>query len=169
MAASTQISVEEYLRTTYRPDCDYVDGEVRERNVGERDHSEPQAVVAAYFYNRKAQWRICALTEQRVQVIDRRFRIPDICVLRADAPREQIVTAPPLISIEILSKDDTFKSVNDRLEDSASMGVPNVWMLDPRRRRGYVYNSQGFLEAKDGVLRVAGSEIAVPLAEIFES
>ena len=39
MAAGTQISVEEYLHTAYRPDCDYVDGVVEERNLGERDHS----------------------------------------------------------------------------------------------------------------------------------
>jgi hypothetical protein len=31
MAAATQISVTGYLNTTYRPDRDYVDGEVRER------------------------------------------------------------------------------------------------------------------------------------------
>jgi hypothetical protein len=30
MAAATQISVAEYLNTTYRPDRDYVDGEVSE-------------------------------------------------------------------------------------------------------------------------------------------
>lgn len=33
MAAGTQISVEEYLHTVYRPDCDYVDGVVEERNL----------------------------------------------------------------------------------------------------------------------------------------
>ena len=42
MTVATQISVEEYLKTSYRPDCDYVDGEVRERNFGEYDHSRPQ-------------------------------------------------------------------------------------------------------------------------------
>ena len=40
MKATALVPVEEYLRTTYRPDCDYVDGEVLERNVGEKDHSD---------------------------------------------------------------------------------------------------------------------------------
>ena len=35
MKAPVLVPVEEYLRTTYRPDCDYVDGEVLERNVGD--------------------------------------------------------------------------------------------------------------------------------------
>ncbi len=169
MAAATQISVDEYLNTTYRPDCDYVDGQVLERNLGERDHSQPQALLTAYFLSRKAEWGLWALTEQRVQVKPHRFRIPDVCVIYQDAPYEQIVRTAPLICIEILSKDDSFKSVTERLDDYLAMGVPNIWVIDPHTRRGYVYNGDGFLEAKDGVLRAPNSEIAVPLVSIFES
>lgn len=42
MATNTVIPVSEYLRTSYSPDCDYVDGEVQERNTGETDHGELQ-------------------------------------------------------------------------------------------------------------------------------
>jgi hypothetical protein len=49
MASRTLISVEEYLRTSYRPDCDYVDGEVVERNVGEKDHSSLQKRIILYL------------------------------------------------------------------------------------------------------------------------
>jgi hypothetical protein len=58
MAAATQISVDEYLKTTYRPDRDYVDGEVVERNLGEYDHSRPQALVCMYLFNRENEWHI---------------------------------------------------------------------------------------------------------------
>ena len=37
------ISVREYLSTSYRPDCDYVDGEVQERNLGEKITDECSA------------------------------------------------------------------------------------------------------------------------------
>jgi hypothetical protein len=33
MAMSTSIPLSEYLKTSYRPHCDYVDGEVKGRNV----------------------------------------------------------------------------------------------------------------------------------------
>ena len=36
---TTHLSLEEYLRTDYEPDCDYVDGELEERNAGELQHS----------------------------------------------------------------------------------------------------------------------------------
>jgi len=35
MSTRAPVSVEEYLATTYDPDCDYVDGEPLERNMGE--------------------------------------------------------------------------------------------------------------------------------------
>src|SRR5580658_6276862 len=115
MATATQISVTEYLNTSYRPDRDYLDGVVLERNLGERDHSQPQALLAAYFLVRRKEWGLWALTEQRVQVTERRFRVPDVCVLHRNAPYEQVVRDPPLICVEILSKDDSFASIVDRL------------------------------------------------------
>ena len=41
------IPVEEYLRTSYRPDCDYVDGRVEERNWGEFEHGRIQGHVGS--------------------------------------------------------------------------------------------------------------------------
>jgi hypothetical protein len=49
MKTAALIPVEEYLRTVYRPDCDYVDGEVLERNLGELDHSDLQSEFVHYF------------------------------------------------------------------------------------------------------------------------
>ena len=34
------------------------------------------------------------------------FRIPDVCLLRADAPFESILRDPPLLCIEIMSPED---------------------------------------------------------------
>ena len=42
MQTGVQISVEDYLSTSYRPDCEYVDGVLLERNLGEFDHSRLQ-------------------------------------------------------------------------------------------------------------------------------
>jgi len=99
---ATLISVEEYLATSYRPDCDFVDGHLEERNVGEWDHSSLQAAVAAFFFVRRKKWGISVATELRVQVRPNRYRIPDICVVVGE-PGEQILTRPPLLCIEILS------------------------------------------------------------------
>jgi Uma2 family endonuclease len=167
MAAGTQISVSEYLATCYRPDCDYVDGEVLERNVGERDHSKLQRKLILYLGNRGEQWRIHVFPEQRVQVSPTRFRVPDVCVVAGAEPDEQIFTKPPMLCIEILSPEDTMSRTLDRVHDFLAFGVSHVWVLDPHTKRAYDYTAAGMREVKDGVLRTDDPQITVPLIEIF--
>jgi hypothetical protein len=61
MTAGTLISVNEYLVTGFDPDCDFVDGEVLERNVGKKKHSYAQLGVGAWFRNRRDALRLDAL------------------------------------------------------------------------------------------------------------
>jgi len=68
MPTGALVSVEEYLNTSYDPDCDYVDGRVVERNLGELDHSSLQTEISYYFRTRRDEWRVYAFVEQRVQV-----------------------------------------------------------------------------------------------------
>jgi hypothetical protein len=72
------ISIDEYLSTAYRPDCDFVDGEIKERNWGEAPHSTIQMFFCWYFRSRRDEWQILARPEQRVQVAPNRYRIPDL-------------------------------------------------------------------------------------------
>jgi Uma2 family endonuclease len=169
MATGSLVSVEEYLSTSYRPDCEYIDGVILERNLGEDDHSSLQGALTAYFFNRRKQWNIRVRPEQRVQVRATRFRVPDVCVILAREPRVPIVTKPPFICIEILSKEDTFDSVQDRIDDYLAMGVTYVWVINPRSRRVFVHTTAGISEVKDGILRTENPELIVPLAEIFDS
>ena len=37
--ADTTISIEKYLSSVYKPGCDYVDGQLEDRNVGDTDYS----------------------------------------------------------------------------------------------------------------------------------
>ena len=106
------------------PDCDYVDGEVRERNVGEYDHGRLQARLAIWFGIHERDWHIRVIVEQRIRVSSRRYRIPDVCVIDWNQPIEQVFTAPPLICIEVLSKDDSLRSIRERVDEYLNFGVP---------------------------------------------
>ena len=167
MSATTLLSLEEYLATTYRPDCDYIDGLLLERNVGTKDHSKLQRNVLAWFIARRDAYRTAEFPEQRVRVAARRYRIPDICIVRQPEPDEQIFTAPPYICIEVLSPDDSFPSMQNRFDDYLAMGVANIWVLDPASKRGWRITRDGHLEARDGILRTADDEIEMPIAELF--
>jgi len=43
------ISLHEYLSTVFEPDCEYVDGELVERNTGELEHSALQGIIGCCF------------------------------------------------------------------------------------------------------------------------
>ncbi len=165
MERGTLIPVEEYLSTSYRPDREYVDGTLLERNVGERDPSELQMALSAYLFNRRRELNIHVFPEQRVQVKPTRFRVPDVCVT-GDKPREQILTSPPFLCVEILSKDDRMSEMQERIDDYLSFGVRYVWVIDPRTKRAYVHTSEGIREAKEA-LRTQNPDIVVPLDELF--
>src|SRR6266545_2215217 len=96
MATSSIFSLNEYLSTSYRPDCDYVDGVLLERNLGEYDHARLQLAVAGYYLFRRKEWGIEVVAEQRVQVSPTRFRVPDVCVIIDEGQPEQIFRTPPL-------------------------------------------------------------------------
>jgi Uma2 family endonuclease len=164
MATSTLVSVSEYLATAYRPDCDYVDGQVQERNLGELDHSDLQRQLILLLANAK---EIRVNPELRVQVSADRFRVPDLCVMSADAPREQVVRSAPLLCIEILSHEDTLSRMVERVHDFLNMGVRQVWIFDPRLRSAMVCEGAAMVEHTAGQLALPGTQVTIDLAEVF--
>ncbi|HKO13084.1 MAG TPA: Uma2 family endonuclease, partial [Acidobacteriaceae bacterium] len=108
---SVRIPVEEYLKTVYRPDCDYVDGEVLERNLGEKEHSILQQALVFLFRTNRDAWRVEVFPELRVNVGPRRYRIPDVTVVPAGVRWERILAVPALLFIEILSPEDRWSRV----------------------------------------------------------
>lgn len=167
MSTVTLVSLQEYLTSTYHPDCDYTDGVLIERNVGTKDHSKLQGEVFAWFRARRRVLQLAAFPEQRIQMAPRRFRVPDVCVVALPEPDEQVFTAPPYLCIEILSPEDGFPKLQERLDDYLRLGVPNVWILDPASRRGWWITREGHFEALDGVLRTRDGRVEMPLAELF--
>ena len=49
VSSTAAVPVSDYLETSYRPDCDYLDGQLLERNVGEWEHSRLQGLIASYL------------------------------------------------------------------------------------------------------------------------
>ena len=170
MATSTLVPVSEYLRTSYRPDCDWVNGEVIERNMGEKPHSRIQQFLCQYLGNREEELGIVVYPEQRVQTSETHYRVADVCVTRAGSPddlEELIVTTPPLLCVEILSRRDSLIDMQDRVDDYKRMGVVEVWVVDPLGRKAYRASERGFLRPEEDVLRVEGAEIEIPLEALF--
>jgi len=161
------VSVEEYLSTAYDPDCEFVDGAIEERNVGELEHSFLQLFLGSIFMNRRSEWGIVALSEQRIQLAPNRFRVPDLVVVRADFKREPILTHPPLIAVEIQSPEDTLRRTSLKAAEYLAFGIEHVWVIDPQARVAYRGTPNGLELVRDGQLSVPGTPIQVSAQELF--
>ena len=164
MATISLIPLEEYLGISYRPDREYVDGEIRERNVGKWEHARLQWLLALWFGTHEKQWGITGSTEQRVRVSENRVRVPDVVVLAAGA-QPDVLTDPPLLVIEILSPDDTYSDTQERAQDYREMGVETVWIIDPKTRTGRMCSEAEWVESSR--LEVKGTPLYVSLPDIF--
>ncbi len=167
MATAAIIPLSEYLNTAYRPDRDYIDGELKKRNVGEQPHGDLQMILGTIFRNNRLTWGVRPLGDSRLQVTSTRYRIPDVMVVRNADPKDPIVSFIPLLCIEILSKEDRLNEIQERVDDYAQMGVRDIWVINPWKRIGYHAGASGFFRPEDGVLRVAETSIAIALADIF--
>ena len=94
--------------------------------------------------------------------------MPDVCVLRSDAPWEKIVTHPPLIAIEILSPEDTIRDAEKKAAEYLQFGVVHVWVIDPYARVAYRATGEGLERFAEAEFTVPGTPICVRLVELFE-
>ena len=114
-AVVNRMSVEEYLRTPFRPDVDFVDGAIEERNLGEWDHAGLQGILLKMLGAREEGWDVYASVELLVQVSATRFRVPEVCVTDARNATEQISTKASLRCVEVKSPEDRIAGMLERV------------------------------------------------------
>ncbi len=167
MATATHVPLEVYLRSSYEPDAEYVDGDIEERNVGEYDHNAVQKAVLIWFYLHEKEWHIRAIQEQRTRVAPSRVRLPDVSVFSRDLPIEQVFTRPQLIAVEVLSPEDRHSKIDEKIQDYIKFGVHNVWVIDPKRRIGWDCSTGNWV--RTGQFTANQTTIYLSLSELFAS
>jgi hypothetical protein len=165
MATTTFVSVEEYLRSSFDPDAEYVDGQIEERSVGENDHSAWQAAICAWFQPQAKLAQIRVRPELRVQVTPTCLLVPDVTLLDRNRPIEKIVTYPPVAVFGILSPKDTFKRVTVKCGQYHRMGIQTIMVIDPDGP-AFQYTSGGLKELVDRTFDLPGSTARFDLDEI---
>lgn len=166
MATALQLSINEYLATSYQPDCDFIDDHTEERTLGEFLHGKLQVVLSAYIHNRRRQWHVWAITEQRVRVAKDRVRIPDVCLVPTGKIPPPVLTEPPLACAEILSDCDTIRSTSPRMMDYYTLGVRNLWILNPVSLEAHIWTPEA-VHPEASALIIPGTPVYIPLPELF--
>lgn len=167
VAATVFVPLEEYLRSSWSPDAEYIDGQIveRESTMGENEHSAWQGAIYDWFRAQAVQSGIRVRPELRVQVDPYCFLIPDVTLLDRNRPAEPYATYPPIAVFEVLSPGDALKSLMKKGERYESMGIRNILILDPD---GPAYRfREGRLEPlTERAFILAGSEARFDLDEI---
>ena len=135
--------------------------------MGEFDHARLQKALLLALAGQEPTSGFLVWPELRVQVSPTRFRVPDLCLLRADQKVADVVRMAPPLCVEILSPRDRLNRMRARCGDYLAMGVPVVWILDPETRTAYVLDVAGMRELREGVLRVEGTAVEVGVTEVF--
>jgi len=161
-------SVREYLATSWSPDREFVDGRIEERNLGEKEHSIIQRYLTVLFALKRAEWGVEVFPELRTQIAATNFRVPDVLVVRAGESFDRYLKQPPLIAIEILSPEDSLRSMQEKFAQYLRFGIQNIWVIDPEPRHAYRYTGVGLEEVQTGELVVPETPIRVVLSELLE-
>ncbi len=164
--ATTQVSLEEYLRTDYEPDCDYVDGELEERQAGELQHSAALGFLVGRLLAGTEFSKLLVCPVLRLRVSPTRVRVADVAILPTKIPYEAVPTRPPVAIIEVLSPEDRVSRYQQRLDDYLAMGVANIWVIDPMRHKAYDC-SQGGWQPVDRLL-ITNSPFEIPLDALWK-
>lgn len=130
--------MDEYLRTSYEWEPEWVDGELVERALPNNNHAAMQAVIDHAVVDSQETSRLFARPGLRIRVAPDRWRIPDISIF-ADQKPSGDYPSNVFSVIEIVSPADPARELNNKLEEYAAMGIPYIWVVDPEPKRLHRY------------------------------
>lgn len=165
MATKSLVPVEEYLQLSFDgPDREYLDGEIVERSVGDRSHSSVQIRLIQLLEKYEMQAALFAQSEIRMRVSRSRYRVADLAVFEGGETEEEVPASPPLITIEIVSRDDRHTEIIEKLDEYFRWGVRHVWLIDPRLRKLYAYGASGLGEVE--ALEVPEHQLKIRMSDL---
>jgi Uma2 family endonuclease len=169
LSTKALMSVEEYLRTSFDgPDCEYLDGEIMERNMGELPHGDLQANLTRLLWPLRSRLGIRIVTEIRIQIHSGRYRVADIAVWRDDNVGSGIPTVPPFLAVEILSPEDRMVRMLPKIQEYLSVGVEWIWVVDPREKSALCFSKKNPAGEVCETLHTEDPAIEIPLQRAFD-
>ena len=156
------VSAEEYLRTTYKPACDYIDGVLQQKPMPTCDHGS----IQMQFGRLIPTSRYLTSAELTVRLREGKYLVPDVGVQLRSEVQKPYPVKPIFLCIEVLSPEDRFADVLAKCDEYLAWGVPMTWIVDPELRRAWQYTGRAPQEIPATGGLTAG-ELIVPMAELF--
>ena len=159
MATKTRITEEQYLGLTFEPDAEFVRGEIAERSMPDYLHSKIQGLLLIWFGRLMERHRVQPCPELRMHLGPGVYRVPDVALIAGPEPEVRFPDTPPLVTVEIVSLDDRYPDVIEKLEEYRKWGVPHIWLVDPHKKRLGVYHESGLQDVSSLALPEYNFEI----------
>ena len=122
----------EYLSTSFEgTDREYVRGKIIERSMPDYPHGRMQAELAHPFRHLRDSHHLFVCSGTRMRLAPDLYRIADIAVFAGTEPDESVPSRPPLLVVEIISPDDRYSEVLEKLAEYRQWGVSHIWVVDP--------------------------------------
>jgi Uma2 family endonuclease len=142
------MSPAEYLSTSFdNPDREYVHGEIVERGTPDYPHGRMQAELGFRFIELRDSHSLFVCFSTRMRLASDLYRIPDVAVFAGTEPDEQVPSRPPLLVVEIISPDDRYSEVLEKLAEYRQWGISHIWVVDPHRQTLATYDAGALLPA----------------------
>jgi Uma2 family endonuclease len=155
------ITVEEYLRSTAKPNCEYRDGVLYPKALATTDHGILQGAVGAALY----RLGLRVAVELTVKLAPTKYLVPDVAA--AHVLQNPYPTEPVLLCCEILSPQDSLVAMLAKCEEYHAWGVPFCWVIDPVKRTAWEHHAAAEPMRVNSALRAG--EYSVDLAELFST
>ena len=146
MTLHLETSLDDFLiRPEGKPYEEYLHGEVTAKKMPSFPHSLTQVELGRRLANWADEAGGYVLSEQRCVLrtaAGSQVLLPDVSYFPQDCFAQQptgAVTVPPLLAVEILSPDDVYGLVQEKVFTYLSAGVQIVWVVDPVARNVTIY------------------------------
>src|SRR5260370_10980262 len=165
MRQDRMMDVDEYLRTSFEDaDCEYLDGEIADRNAGEWPHAETMGTLCHLLRELRPRLGIRVAPVIRIRISPTRYRVADVAVWRDDNIGTGIPTVPPFLAIEILSPEDRIIRMQPKLTEYLSIGVEWIWLIDPIEKSAICYSQRNPAGNLTEVRLTENPALEIPLA-----
>jgi Uma2 family endonuclease len=147
MSSTSLVPVEEYLRYSEKPNCEYREGVLYPKPMPTTFHGLLEFMLVVMLRNLGLQ------------------AAPE--VIAAPVLQSPYPTEPVLLCCEILSPEDRLGAMLAKCEEYHAWGVPFCWVVDPVKRTAWEYHAASEPVRATSTLHAA--EYSLSLEELFSA
>jgi Uma2 family endonuclease len=151
-ATPPRMSPEQFEEWSGNNGLELIDGIVKEKNMG-AESSSVNARVGIHLGHFVLTNGLCEVFDSETMYRcfpshPRRVRKPDFSLIRHDrlpdghVPKG-ILTIRPDLAVEVISPNDSYDDLDEKIADYFDAGIPLIWVVSPQTRTVLVYHADG--------------------------